>query len=119
VNALSHKNHEKAFRIVNYFAHNSKQHPLALTIASLYNYYSKVLGYHYLKDRSQGNAASQLRIPPFFVRDYIQGARTYSAGKCAHIVRYIRETDNKYKGIGNPSTPEGELLKELVFKILN
>jgi DNA polymerase-3 subunit delta len=119
VNALSIKNHEKAFRIVNYFAQNPKQHPLVMTIGSLFNYFSKVLGYHYLRDKSQSNAASQLRIPPFFVKDYIQGARTYSAAKCAHIVRDIRETDNKSKGIDNPSTPDGELLKELVYKILN
>lgn len=119
VNALSVKNQVKAYRIVNYFAHNSKQHPLVLTIGSLYNYFAKVLGYHYLKDKSPGNVASKLRIPPFFVNDYSQGARNYSAAKCAHIVRYIRECDNKSKGIENPSTPEGELLKELIFRILN
>ena len=119
VNALAFKNQVKAYRIVNYFATNSKQHPLPLTIGSLFNYFSKVLGYHYLKDKNPKVAASELRIPPFFVQDYITGARNYSAAKCTHIIRDIRECDNKSKGIENPSTPWGELLKELVFKILN
>lgn len=119
VNALGKKDQVKAYQIVNYFADNSKQHPLVLTIGSLFNYFSKVLGYHYLKDKSQGNAARELRIPPFFLKDYIQGAHSYPAGKCTHIIRDIRECDNKSKGIGNPSTPDGELLKELVYKILN
>ena len=119
VNALSAKNEVKAYRIVNYFSQNTKQHPLVMTIGSLFNYFAKVLGYHYLKDKSTGNAASQLRIPPFFIKEYVEGARSYSAAKCAHIIREIRECDNKSKGIGNPSTPDGELLKELVYKILN
>jgi len=36
-----------------------------------------------------------------------------------NIITFIRETDARYKGIDNPSTDEGDLMKELIFKILH
>ena len=119
VNALGRKDEVKAYQIINYFGDNPKQHPIPLTIATLFNYFGKILSLHYLKDKNPRNIASQLSIAPFFVDQYFEGARRYPAGKCAHIIRYIRECDNHWKGIESASMPEGELLKELIYKILN
>jgi len=119
INALGTKNHVKAYKIVSYFGANAKQHPIPLTIATLYNYFGKILSLHYLKDKNSRNVASQLGLPPFFVDQYINGARLYPPAKCAHIIRYIRECDNQWKGIGTTGMPDGELLKELIYKILN
>ncbi|MDR1699258.1 MAG: DNA polymerase III subunit delta, partial [Prevotellaceae bacterium] len=35
------------------------------------------------------------------------------------IISLIRECDAKGKGVENTSTPQGDLLKELIYKILH
>ncbi|MFR1988348.1 MAG: DNA polymerase III subunit delta, partial [Prevotellamassilia sp.] len=49
----------------------------------------------------------------------LPGMRTYSGVKVMNIIHAIRRTDARSKGIDNPSTPGGELLKELVYFILH
>lgn len=119
INALGTKNNLKAYKIAQYFGDNAKQHPIPLTIGTLFNYFGKILSIHYLKDKNPRNIASQLGLNPFYVDQYINGARLYPPAKCAHIIRYIREADNQWKGIGASSIKDGEVLKELIYKILN
>ena len=47
-------------------------------------------------------------------REYLLGMRNYSGIKVMQIIDKIRETDAKSKGLDNPNTGVGELLKELV-----
>lgn len=117
--ALVNKDILKANRIVRYFADNKKANPMVLTLSQLFKFFSDLMIYHYLSDKSQGNVASELRINPYFVKDYQKAAQSFGAWKTMNIISFIRETDARYKGIDNPSTVEGDLLKELVFKILH
>jgi DNA polymerase-3 subunit delta len=117
--ALSQKNVLKANRIIYYFDKNQKSNPISLTISSLYYFFSKVLMYHFIKDKSRRNAASVLRINPFFLPDYELAARHYPASKVVQIIGLLREYDLKSKGVGNVSTTPGNLLKELIYKILH
>jgi DNA polymerase-3 subunit delta len=107
----------KANRIINYFASNEKDNPMVVTISSLYGYFCKILTYHFLADKK--TAAAALGVHPFFVKDYEVAAKNYSAGKLKSIFGYLREYDLKSKGVDNGSASHGELLKELVFKILH
>ena len=117
--ALAKKDVLKANRIINYFAANSKEHPLVVTVGSLYNYFSKVLIYHSLADKSKNNAAAAMGVNPFFVADYERTARNYGAGKLKSVFSLLREYDLKSKGYGSASAGEGDLMKEMVFKILH
>ncbi len=117
--ALGRKDVFKANQIVNYFASNPKENPIIKIIIILYNFFSKVLIYHQLKDKSRKNTASKLSINPFFVYDYQLAARNYNIQKLCNIISYLREYDLKSKGVGNDSTNGGELLKELTYKILH
>jgi DNA polymerase-3 subunit delta len=117
--ALVDKDALKAFRIVDYFGHNQKNNPIVVTITSLYFFFSKVFLYGVMKDKSQQNVAEKLKIHSFFVRDYQQAARTFPPPKSAQIIHLLREYDMKSKGVNNLSVPPGELLKELVYRILN
>jgi DNA polymerase-3 subunit delta len=45
--------------------------------------------------------------------------RNYSAMKVMQIISKIREIDAKSKGLDNPNTPPGELMKELIFYIFH
>jgi DNA polymerase III subunit delta len=118
--ALTQKNVLKANRIVNYFSQNPKNNPFTLTISTLYHFYSKVLTYHFLKNKSdRRNVAATLKVNPYFVGDYEKAAKQYNPKKTVEIISMLREYDLKSKGYNNVSTSQGELLKELVYRILH
>lgn len=117
--ALINKDILKANRIIRYFAENKKANPLVVVLSQLFKFFSDLMIYHYLSDKSQGAVASELKINPYFVKDYQKAAQSFNAWKTMNIISYIRDTDSRYKGIDNPSTEEGDLMKELIFKILH
>ncbi|MBB6110606.1 DNA polymerase III, delta subunit [Mucilaginibacter lappiensis] len=116
--ALSKKDAYKVNQIINYFEANPKANPIVLVLGNLNNYFSKVLAYHYVKDKSQQNLARELGVNPFFVKDYEQAGRSYNYQKTMQIISYLREYDLKSKGVES-NAPHGELMKELMFKILH
>ncbi len=115
--AIGKKETLKANRIINYFAANDKDNPMVVTMSSLYGYFCKILTYHFLTDKK--TAATAVGVHHFFVKDYEIAARNYSPGKLKSIFGYLREYDLKSKGVDSGSATLGELLKELVFKILH
>ncbi|HBH49320.1 MAG TPA: DNA polymerase III subunit delta [Bacteroidales bacterium] len=117
--ALIKRDHLKAFRIVDHFAQNQKSNPFPVTIAMLYSFFNKILVYYFLQDKSKMSVASALKINPYFVSDYQRGASIYPPKKAVSIISALREYDLKSKGVGSLSSTPGDLLKELIFKILN
>ena len=117
--AIGKRDIYKVNQIATYFAANPKNHPLVMTLSSLYNYFSKLMIFHYLKDKSDKNAAAELRVHPYFVKDYKAAARVYKPGKVARIIAMLREYDLKSKGFQNATVSDGELLRELVWKIMH
>ena len=109
---------KRANQIALYFA-GSKDHPMIRELAPLFTFFSNLLMYHYLPDKSQANVAKELGINPYFVKDYQAAARRYPAGKAFLIVGYLRDTDARLKGINNPSAKDADLWKELIYKILH
>ena len=117
--AVGEKNILKAGMIVNHFASNPKDNPITLSIASLFSYFTKLLTYHYLTDKSKNNVAAVLKVNPFFVKDYEVSASKYNVTKTIQVISLLRTYDMKSKGFGDLSSEPGDLLKELVFKILH
>jgi DNA polymerase-3 subunit delta len=118
--AIARKDAFKVNQIINYFAANPKNNPIQLLLGTLNTYFSKVLRYHYTIDRSQQALARELGVSPFFVKDYETAARNFSKQKVFQIISYLRECDLKTKGVdASGSTEPGELMKELLFKIIH
>jgi DNA polymerase III subunit delta len=117
--AIGEKNILKANMIINYFANNPKDNPITLSISSLFSYFSKLLTYHYLTDKSKNNVASLLKVNPYFVKDYEVSASKYNVSKTVQVISLLRTYDMKSKGYGDVSSEHGDLLKEMVFKILH
>ncbi len=117
--AIGEKNILKANMIVNHFAANQKDNPITLTISSLFSYFSKLLTYHYLPDKSKNNVAASLKVNPYFVKDYEATATKYNVSNTVRVISLLRTYDMKSKGFGDVSSEPGDLLKELVFKILH
>ncbi len=119
--ALGRKEIVRANRIVQYFAANPRENPLVKVLPILYSFFSKILLYHYLPDKSRNSAAAALSINPFFVADYQQAAKTFPPGKVVALIALLREYDLKAKGVDNNANfaGDGELMKELIFRILH
>ncbi len=117
--ALGKKDIYKSNQIIDYFASDPKNHPLLMVIPILYNYFTNLGIIHTLKDKSSRTVASALSINPYFVNDLMSASRNYSYGKIIRIIGYLREYDAKSKGIGNQSSDNKDLTKELIFKILH
>jgi len=117
--AIGEKDVMKANRIVIYFSQNPKNNPLVLTISMLNNYFTKLLLYHGLKDKGRINVSKMLGISPYFVSDYEVAAKKYPMRKVAQIISFLRDADVKSKGVGANNLPQGDILKELIFKIMH
>ncbi len=118
-NAVAKKDILRANRIAEYFGSNPKSNPAIVVLASLFGFFSKLMMYHGLKDKSQSSVASGLGINPFFVKEYTAAARLYSADKTIRIISLLREYDAKLKGVDSVNADDGELLRELTWKIIH
>lgn len=106
--------------ICRHFAANPKTNPLPLTLAMLYQFFAKLLIMHSSKNKSNNNAlAAELSISPYFLREYKTAAKRFSISKTRQAIHLLREYDLKFKGINNYSTSEGELLREMIFRIMH
>jgi len=117
-NAIGNKDTLKANRIINYFASNPRNNPLIVTLGTLFSYFSKILVYHSLKEKTRVSVASSLGINPYFADEYINAAKRYPREKVHSIISDLHQYDLKSKGVES-NAEDGELLKELVFKILH
>jgi DNA polymerase III subunit delta len=117
--AIGEKNQVKAYQIIDYFAQNPKDNPLVVTTGLVFGFFSQLLQYHGLKDKSQMNAAKILKVSPYFVKDYEVAFRNYPMKKVSAIVSALRTIDVKSKGVGAASTSQHDLLKELLITIFN
>ena len=116
--AVGEKDIVKANRIINYFAENPKNNPLVMTISLLNGYFTQLLSFHGLKDKSKSSVAKTLGVNPYFVDEYFLAARNYPMRKVAQIIAFLRDADVKSKGVG-ASQSQKDILKELLFKILH
>jgi DNA polymerase-3 subunit delta len=117
--AIGKKEVFKANQIIQHFASNPRENPLVKVVPILYGFFSKVLIYHHLQDKSKFNAASALSVNPYFLPDYQIAAKNYPVAKIASVISLLRVYDGKAKGVENASTSDGELMKELIYRILH
>ena len=117
--AIGMRDSLKAHRIVNYFAQNPRDNPMVVTISLLFSYFSQIMQYHGLPDKSKASVAKQLKVNPYFVGDYVVAAKNYPMKKVSQVIGLLHETDVKGKGVGAVNVSHGDLLKELMVKILN
>ena len=116
-NAIGAKDHLKAQRIAHFLA-TDKEHKLFLSVGLLSSYFGKLGIVHASGGLQQNELAAALKVPPFFVRDYANAARQYPLEKIKEIQHLLREADLNSKGVGNASAADGELLRELLVRVM-
>jgi DNA polymerase III subunit delta len=118
--AISFRDAQKAFRIVQFFEANSKNNPAIPIITNLFNYYVKVLHVHKHNQLSDFDLAKRAGLPgPWAVGEYRAASRNFSTGKIFQNIHFLKEADMQCKGVIGANIPEGQILKELVFKLIN
>jgi len=118
VNAISSKQADKAFKIVQYFEYNPKAGELIVIIQSLFKLFSQLMRVHFTPNKSREAIASAVGVHPFVAGELLNTRQNYDPKKIAAIIALLHDYDLKSKGVGNSSMDQGELLKELVFQIL-
>lgn len=120
VAALAVKDVIKANRIVKYFDSNPKNFALQPVVATLFRFYVNMMLAYYSPVKTDDGIAAWLELPLWQVRrDIIPAMRYYNAMQVFNILDEIRKTDAASKGVGGQKTSDGDLLKELVFRILH
>ncbi|MBB6329649.1 DNA polymerase-3 subunit delta [Chryseobacterium sediminis] len=117
--ALGTKNANTAFKIAHFMGKNPKNNPFVMMLASLYNYFSNVIIYQTMAGQSPQAIASQMGVNPYFIKDYAESARLYPLKHATRVISILREFDMKGKGLGAVNMGEAELIRELVYKIIN
>ncbi len=116
--AIVRRDTQQTFRIVRYMAGNTKRNPVIPVVAFLYSFFSKLMAASVCEDKSEKGLASALKINPYAARDYTIALRLYPSAKIVEIIHLLKETDLKLKGVNSGSATDGELLTELVGRII-
>ena len=117
--ALAQKDVQKAQQIVSHFAANPKNNPAIPLVALLFSFFSKLLRLHHASDKSDTGLAKALQVSPYFLREYTLAAKHYPLPKVIENIHYLHQADLQLKGVDYPATPEGQILKELVFRLMH
>lgn len=116
--ALIKRDHFKAAQIVNYIDANTKKNPVIPLVAFLFSFFSKLLVASQSKDKSENGLINALKISRYVVKEYSYALQQYPASKIAVNLSLLKETDLKLKGVDSGNVTEGQLLRELVVKLL-
>lgn len=118
LNAIINRNIFKVNQIADYFEKNPKNNPMIMTMLVLFNFFSNLMICYWAKNKTEQGLATELGLRnPYQAKDYVIALKNYNAFKCMEIIGLLRIYDAKSKGVDNSSAPDGELLKELLYKI--
>ena len=119
--AIVNKDVFKANQIIKYFDNNPKAGSVYSFLPLLFNFFQNLMLAYYAPNRvDKQSVANYIELKSLWgVTDYMTGMRNYSGRKTLQILDKIRETDTKSKGLDNPNTSTGDLMKELIFYILH
>ena len=116
--ALARRDIATVYRTVLRFEKNLKHHQVIPLVALLFTFFRKLLLLHHAKDKSESALARVLQVHPYFVREYTLAAKHYAVSKVVANIQHLHHADLQLKGVGYPMIPEGQVLKELVFRLL-
>lgn len=116
--ALSRKDLARAIQIVQYFSANPKSMPIQLLLPLLYSWFSKVYMTFGVSSGEEKVIAAETGIPFFFLKEYLVAAKEYGYAGIERSLILLHHYNLRSIGIKNTATPPGELLKELMVKIM-
>jgi DNA polymerase-3 subunit delta len=111
----------KAYKITSFFGESSKRFPIQMILAALTTHFIKLLRYHgaTMQNLPKSEIASIIGVNPYFLTEYSTAAKNYPLNNCVRVISLLREYDYKSKSNMRGNATDGELLFELISKILN
>ncbi len=117
--AIIQKDTLLANKIVNYFESNTRKNPVIPVVAFLYSFFSKLLVASQAKDKSEKGLASELKVSPYAVRDYSFALRQYPVDSIIANISFLKEADLKLKGVNSGSSTDGQVMRELIWRLIH
>ena len=108
-----------ANKIVNYFESNTRKNPMIPIVAFLYSFFSKLLVASQASDKSDKGLVSELKVSPYAARDYTLALRQYPQQKIIDNISSLHDADLKLKGVNTGSADEGQIFRELIWRLMN
>ena len=119
-NAIINKDIYKANKIINYFAQNPKKNPIQMTLALLFSFFSNLMMCYYAPEKTERGIMEFLGLKNSWgVSDYMKAMKNYRAMHVLEILHLIRLADAQSKGAEGVQMPDGEIMRELLYKILH
>lgn len=117
--AIGQRNDYRALFIASYFAKNQKDHHVIPVTGAIYRFFRQLLSYHALaRTTDRGGLASAMGVPPFFLNEYVSASAKYGPYQVIEVIDILHDIDLKTKGVNATGSDSGELLKEMVSRIL-
>jgi DNA polymerase-3 subunit delta len=123
--AIASRDLHKSYQIVKYFVDNPKKNPPVVVINGLFSFYSRLYKGVSFVNKNDGDLARELGFSPrneyaakFMVRNYRQALRTYKKHEIEDALITLSEYDLRSKGVNNVSFGGGDLLLELIYKLV-
>lgn len=121
--AISFKENNRAMKIVAHFGASPKQFPLPQILAAIFSHFSRLLKYHAMHSGgarpSKPQVATYMGLNPYFLPEYEYAVRNYPLIKCMEVISLVRRSDSKSKSSSRGESTDGDILFELVYKILH
>lgn len=119
--ALTNNNHERAYKIMQYFSQPRNIDMLPVIIAGLFSFFCKIMTFHTEASRNNIKQESDIRkfLNVYDLKEFVKATRIYDFGRCKKIIHLLHQTDMKFKGVDMAGTDKTGLVKELVYHLLH
>ena len=121
--ALVFKEYDRAYRIAHFFAQNQKKYPLVLTLGAMFFFFSRLLKCHAYHLKDGGIAENAIRkagvFSPMQIKEYSAAMRVFPPKKTMAVIALIKEFDYKSKSGTAGQAADGDLLMELLSRIIH
>jgi DNA polymerase-3 subunit delta len=118
-NAIAVRDVPKAYKIVYYFEHNPKATDIVVVVSTIFTFFSQLMRIHFLSNKSRESVAAALKVHPFAAGELMSSAKVYNPKKIAANLAILYEYDLKSKGVGNSSFSKGDLMREMIYRLMH
>ena len=116
--AIAKKDLAKAIKIIQYFEGNPKAGPIQMVLPALYASFSKVYTVFGMKDRSEAALKPHFYFNSMAVKNALETINNYGYDGIERILLLLHHYNLKGVGVGDTSTSDASLMKEMVVKMI-
>lgn len=117
--AIGSGDRARSLHIISMLMENEKENSPVMVISMLYAYFSKIYKMHFLRSASPQEQQKGLGLShSFFLGEFQQATKVYSPRKCESVLSILHEYDLKSKGFEYPAGSGGDMVKEMLSRIL-